>query len=592
MSVIFSTALAASSSPPAFLLPDGIVPTKYTIDLTIDPSKDSFSGRARIEVDVQHPTNIIWLNARNIAPLSAHVDGKTALVTVAGGEFMSLEPSSPIGAGLVTLDIRYRGKLDDKSVVGPYRRKVGVDWYVFTTFTPIDAREAFPCFDEPRFKTPWQLTIHTPRTNKAFSNARAYQETAERNGMKAVRFAGTKPLPTEVVAFAVGPFDVYRGGNASDGTPIRVIAPRGFGAEGKAAAQATMRVLPRLEAYTGIPYPYGKLDHVALPEGAFGAVENPGMITYLQRALLTTAAQDTAEKEHAIRALEAHEISHQWFGDMVTQATWDDVWLSEGFATWLSQKIMDEEEPAARKRLRAVSSRQDIMQADSLSETRPVRLTMHSRKDTQNVYSEFVYQKGAAVLLMLEGWLGEDIVQSGLRAYLKDHAFGNASTADLEGELRTAAHVDPAPMMDAFLNQTGIPKIHAELKCSAGAGPSIMVEQTDTTRTWPVPVCWRTADGTKGCTVVDSSRVVDLPSGEACPAWVYWNSGATGYYRTQWTADQLKRLDLGQLTGAERLTLVYDLADLKTQPDVLAMLSKLAVDREPEIARAAKEVLK
>ena len=154
---------------------------------------------------------------------------------------------------------------------------------MFTTFTPIDARRAFPCFDEPRFKAPWELTIHTRRDLKAFANGRETKITNQPGDMQAYHFATTEPLPTEVVAFAVGPFDVFEGQKAGHGTPIRIITPRGLGEEGKAAAQATIDVLPRLEAYTGIPYPFGKLDHVALPEGAFGAVENPGLIMYRQK---------------------------------------------------------------------------------------------------------------------------------------------------------------------------------------------------------------------------------------------------------------------------------------------------------------------
>jgi len=205
----------------------------------------------------------------------------------------------------------------------------------FTTFTPIDARRAFPCFDEPRFKTPWEITIHLRRELKAFSND-AESIVLEPNGMKAVHFAETRPLPAEVVAFAWGPFDVFDGAPAGHATPIRVIATRGLGVQGKAAAQATVDVLPRLEAYTAMPYAFAKLDHLALPEGAFGAVENAGLITYRQTAVLVAPGDLTPEKKRAIESVEAHEMAHQWFGDLVTQATWRDVWLSEGFATWLS----------------------------------------------------------------------------------------------------------------------------------------------------------------------------------------------------------------------------------------------------------------
>ncbi|HML18926.1 MAG TPA: M1 family aminopeptidase [Bryobacteraceae bacterium] len=577
-----------SIAAPSFHLPDDILPRKYTVDLTIDPSKDTFEGVVRIDVEMKKSADHIWLNAKDITTLEASVGKQKARAEAVDDEFLDLALDSPAGPGRATISIRYQGKLDANSVVGPYRKKVGDDWYVFTTFTPIDARRAFPCFDEPRFKAPWEMTIHTLRDLKAFANGRETQITDEPGGMQAVHFATTEPLPSEVVAFAVGPFDVFEGAKAGHGTPIRVLTPRGLGEEGRAAAQATVDVLPRLEAYTGIPYPFGKLDHVALPEGAFGAVENPGLITYREKGLLAAPEEETPQKTRAIRSIESHEIGHQWFGDMVTQAGWEDVWLSEGFATWFSAKVMDEEQPPPRKHLLAVASRERIMAFDDSPRTRPVRAAMNSREDTKNVYARVVYDKGASILLMLDGWLGEDRVRNGLRAYLKDHRFGNATTADLESELRGATGIDPSPVMDAFLNQTGIPVIHGEVRCD-GAAPKIEIEQTNAEHHWNVPVCWR-ADGSQTtCTVLDAPHAqVGLAS---CPTWIYLNAGGTGYYRTAWTAAQLSALDVSKLTAAERMTLVGDLKALKSSMDVSATLTKLASDTEPEIAKAATDAL-
>lgn len=587
----FVTALlfsVISFAAPSFNLPGDVLPKKYTVDLTIDPSKATFEGVARIDVEIKTSTRDIWINAKDITPLDATVGKQKANARAVDDEFLDLELSAPVGTGHTTLTIRYQGKLDENSVVGPYRKKVGDDWYVFTTFTPIDARRAFPCFDEPRFKTPWDLTIHTRRDLKAFANGRETKITAEPNDMQAIHFATTEPLPTEVVAFAVGPFDVYEGAKAGHGTTIRVITPKGLAQEAKAAAQATVDVLPRLEAYTGIPYPFGKLDHVALPEGAFGAVENPGLITYREKGLLASPEEDTPQKERSIRGLQAHEIGHQWFGDMVTQASWDDVWLSEGFATWFSAKVMDEEQPPARRRLLSVISRERIMGVDASPKTRPVRLTMQNREDTKTVYARIVYDKGAAILLMLDGWLGEDRVRNGLRAYLKDHRFGNATTADLESVLHGAAGIDPAPVMDSFLNQTGIPEIHGEVRCEGS--PKMEIQQTNPEHQWNVPVCWRTDSAQTTCTVLDAPRR-EVALG-ACPAWVYLNAGGTGYYRTEWTAAQLGTLDVSRLTAPERMTLVGDLKELKSKLDVSAMLTKLSTDAEPEIAKAASDALK
>jgi alanyl aminopeptidase len=571
----FATVLPALPPPPSFLLPNEVTPKKHIIELTVDPALNTFTGWARIEIEIAKSTPVLWVNAKDLIPGEASVtrNGRTipAKATAAGGEFIGLELESPVGPGMATISIRYQGKLEETAVAGPYRNKVGDDWYAFTTFTPIDARRAFPCFDEPRFKTPWEISIRIKRSDKAFSNAAQVSETDEPNNMKLVKFAPTKPLAAEVVAFCVGPFDIYEGAPAGHGTPIRIISAKGQREQSKLAAQATVDVLPRLEAYTGIPYPFGKLDHVAVPEFKFGAVENPGLITYKASALLQSPVDNEGEKSRRIRSLQAHEVGHQWFGDMITQATWDDVWLSEGFATWFSAKVMDQEQPASRKLLASVAARERIMATDAGPKTRPVRLEMNSRKDTDGVYSQFVYQKGAAILVMLDGWLGEDRVRDGLREYLKAHQFGNATTADLESSLPGSK-----PVLDSFLNQTGIPSIRA--KCDDG---HLRIEQTNTTRNWNVPVCWRGEGVATSCTFL-----TDVPL-KSCPAWIYLNAGGTGYYRTELPNEP--KLDVTKLTAAERLTLVYDLRASKqiTSP----LLKILITDVEPEIVKAATDVM-
>jgi alanyl aminopeptidase len=572
-----AAALSALPAPPSFLLPDGVIPKKHIIELTIDPALDTFSGWSRIEVELTKPTSVLWVNGKDLVPEESSVSWHERTIpshaSTAGSEFIGLELDSPIGPGLATISIRYRGKLEQTAIAGPYRNKVAEDWYAFTTFTPIDARRAFPCFDEPRFKTPWEISIRIKRTDKAFSNAAQVSETDEPNGMKLVKFAPTKALAAEVVAFCVGPFDVYEGAPAGHGTPIRVITAKGQREQAKLAAQATVDVLPRLEAYTGIPYPYGKLDHVAVPEFKFGAVENPGLITYKASALLQSPVDNVTEKSRRIRSLQAHEVGHQWFGDMVTQATWDDVWLSEGFATWFSAKVMDQEQPPSRKLLASVGARERIMATDAGPKTRPVRLEMHSRKDTDGVYSQFVYQKGAAILVMLDGWLGEDRVRAGLREYLQAHQFGNATTADLESVLSGSK-----PVIDSFLNQTGIPSIR--VRCNDAR---LVIEQTNTSHNWKIPVCWRGDGVAPTCTFLG-----EIPL-QSCPAWIYPNASGSGYYRTEWSEEQLATLDLTKLTAAERLTLVYD---LRASKNINAPLLKtLATDPEPEITKAATDVM-
>jgi cytosol alanyl aminopeptidase len=583
--------LAGSLHCQSFYLSNDKVPRKEAVLLTIDPARETFEGSVSIDVELRSPTSIVWLNAKNLVIRSASLTQGDLLSPVRNilnsGERIGIEVGQPLTTGTASVQIAYQGRLDDKSVVGPYRRKVEGEWYAYTTFAAIEARRAFPCFDEPFFKIPWDISIRVKDEDKAFSNGAQISETDEPGGWKLVKFATTEPLPSEMVAFAVGPFDVYDGGAAGHGTPVQVITAKGHAAEGHAAAEATAAILPRLEKYTGIPYAFGKLDHLALPAGAFGAVENPGLITYRTRNLLVPPNQETAAFTRALRALQAHEIGHQWFGNLVTQASWDDVWLSEGFATWISAKMMDQEETPERMHLAEIAARERMMAVDNPARSRPVRVAVNSREAARDVYNRVVYEKGAAILLMLEGWLGEDRFREGLRTYLKEHRFGNGTTNDLAAALRSASGSDTSRVLNTFLNTTGVPELRGQLQCTRDSAPRLRV-----TKSTPgsIPVCWRADRVASSCTLLEGpSTEIALPIGTACPAWFYLNSGGTGYYRTRWS--QAPLLALRELTDAEKLTLVYDLRASKNA-SAQAALARLVSDADPDISNAAREALK
>jgi alanyl aminopeptidase len=586
--ILIAGGFSATLPPPGFQLPNDVVPLKYIVHLQIDPGHDTFEGTVSIDLDIRKPISVIWLNAKDLDPEGAEIGSEHAHARVVNKELIAIDLPHEISGSGRAVQLTYRGRLDDKGVLGAYRRKVDGEWYVYTTFTPIEARRAIPCFDDPRFKTPWEISIKAPQGQKAFSNAPEIGENTTPDGQQTIQFEETKPLPSELVAFAVGPFDIYEGKPAGHGTPIRVITPKGHAADGKAGADAAVAVLPRLEEYTGIPYPFGKLDHLALADGAFGAVENPGLITYLARELLMLPGTDTNPRTHALRLLEAHEIGHQWFGDMVTQSSWADVWLSEGFATWISEKAMDQEERQDRAHLSLMATRERIMRTDDSPRTRPVRVQPGDRDGTKDIYNRFVYDKGAAVLLMLEGWLGEDKMREGVRAYLNDHPFRNASTADLAAALRTASGVDTSAVMHSFLDSSGLPRVTLQVECTPA--PRLRIRQTGSSA---IPVCYRGDGLAKSCAVLDGpSRDVDLPKGLACPTWIEPNAGATGYYRTAWTSEQLAALPLPQLSPAERLMLVYDLAAMPSnRAAARASLTKLSSDSEAEVAKAAQDAL-
>jgi alanyl aminopeptidase len=593
--LVLALARALSGAPPGFALPGDAVPRKHAVELTVDPNQASFDGWMRIELDLRRPVDTIWLNARGLSIREASVrvaeESVPVRLVTSGGEFLGLELGAAAGPGAASVSIRYQGRLEERLFNGVFRRRVGGDWYAYTTFTPIEARRAFPCFDEPRFKTPWEISLRVRREHRAFSNARELWSAEEAGGWKLVRFAATAPLPAELVSFAVGPFDVLDGGLAGASTPVRVITARGRSGEGVAAAQATALVLPRLEAYTGIPYPFGKLDHLAVPGGDFSAVENPGLITYRARALLVEPDLATA-RARSLRSLQAHEMGHQWFGNLVTPWDWREVWLSEGFATWIAGKVMDMEQPAERAHVAAIGARERIMAADASPRARAVRTPVHNREGAAEIYNRFVYDKAAAVLMMLEGWMGEERFREGVRAYLRGHEFGNATSDDLAAALRGASGQDPGPVMRAFLDAGGVPVVTARVECGQGGTQPAQAELRITlTGAAAAPVCWRSSTGVSGCEVAGAAaQAVRVPG---CPAWVYPNAGGTGYYRTAWSAGTLASLGVEELSPAERLTLVYDLRAQRPRPAAaVETLRKLAGDPEPEIARAAREALK
>ncbi len=495
-----------------------------------------------------------------------------------GDELLALELQTDVAAqksaGIV---LQYKAKLSETAVLGPYRRNVEGKWYAYTTFTPIEARRAFPCFDEPRFKTPFELMMRIPERMTGFSNAPMIGDKRDILSFRTIRFAPTEPLPTELFAFAVGPFDVYKGSR------VRVITPKGHAEEGRAADQAAVQVMPRLEDYVGYEYPFHKLDFLALPQNAYGAVENPGLITFLSSRLLVDP-KDAAQTLE-LRKLEAHEIGHQWFGDLVTQKDWPDVWLSEGFATWIGNKMIDEERAPERRMLEFITQRERAMQSDTPA-GRPVRLTIASRAQAAGVYDRLVYQKGAAILAMLEGWLGEESWRKALQSYLKAHQFGSASTSDLADSVRMETGVDVGPVMDSFLDTAGVPKIRARLLC--GSKAELQIEQTVSRAT---PVCFKST-GLAQCVVIQGGAAqVDLAS---CPAWIYLNAKGTGYYRTEWGPAELGalRAGLNELTSAEKLTLVYDLQAQKAKgPEARTVLSRLAGEGDLAVRMPAAAAL-
>jgi cytosol alanyl aminopeptidase len=556
---------------PAFRLPATARPTHYSLDMTIVPSELTFHGVATISIQVEEKTKVIWLNQKDLTIRQVRVrpeggDYRMAQWTTPD-EFLSVELPKPMVPGKLDIEISYDGRLNDKRSVGAFRKKAGDDWYVYTSFTPIDARRAFPCFDEPGYKAPWLVTLHVKKTDVAVANGPEIKSQDESNGMKRVEFKETQPLASEVVAFAVGPFDVVDAGVAGEKRiPVRIITPKGRASEAGPAKAATAELLPREEAYTGIAYPWDKLDHIAVLDLPFGATENPGLITYRDSQLLAPVTKDTPRRVRAMRGTMAHEMAHQWFGNLVTQAWWDDTWLAEGFATWMAAKITDMDLPEDQRGLAMVQARDRIMATDANGK-RPVRLEMHSRTETEDVYDGLVYQKGAATLKMVEDWVGADAFQRGIRIYLHDHAMSNATTAELEQNLKESTAVNVGPVMDEMLNRVGFPVMRFKLE----TGKLVLDQQhADKDGPWTMPVCVHSEETERRCDVVSADHA-EIPIAGAVTAmqghrspqtWIWTNAYGTGYYRSILDGGMLDAvagrgyLDLSE---PERLNLLLDL---------------------------------
>ena len=359
---------AFAAEAPKLRLPDDIRPVKYAADLTLVPGDKTFAGAIDIDISLAKPASLIWLNATELTIQQATIASQPATIEPGNGDFVGLRAGKILAPGPAHVHIVYQGKISEKSSAGIFQGLDGKQPYLFTQFESTDARRAFPCFDQPDFKAPWQITAHIPKDHAAVSNTSPVSQTDEPNGMKKVVFAPTRPLSSYLVAIAVGPFDFVDAGKAGKNhIPVRIVTPKGKAGQAKYAAEVTATIIDRLENYFGIPFPFEKCDNVAIPlTFGFGAMENAAMVTYAQNLILSDPAIDTEQRQRSYAGVAAHELAHQWFGDLVTLAWWDDTWLNEAFATWTSAKILAEWKPEWRSRLGDLNGKFGAMGEDSL----------------------------------------------------------------------------------------------------------------------------------------------------------------------------------------------------------------------------------
>jgi aminopeptidase N len=593
----------ADSNAPELRLPSTIQPKKGRLELTIAPAQETFSGTATYELKITEATETVWVNATDLKIRHADLSqqGETIPLQIITGnqDVVGFRAPKPITAGLAQLSIQWDGTLDSTLSRGLYRVKEGERWYAYSFFEPIDARRAFPCFDEPGFKIPWTLILHIPQGEVGLANSPATQETDEPGGTRRIEFAESKPMPSYLVALVVGPFDVLPAGTAGHhGTPLRFVVPKGRGAETRYAVEATPKLVSLLEDFFGTPYPFEKLDVAVVPR-YWGTMEHPGLVALGQPLTLIKPQEETPERKQAYANIAVHELGHYWFGDVVTMAWWDDTWLNEGMTTWLDLKMTDAFEPAWRiptERLLLVAQ---AMRDDSLPSAKRVRQPVLSKDNIENSFdNSLTYFKGNGLMSMVEQWLGPDRFRGIVRGYIQKHQWGNATSEDWLQAVEADAGVQAKDVFRTFITQPGIPVIAG--RClQTPTGWSVELTQKrflasgseqGTPQEWVVPVGIRTGlNGQAGSTfyavLSGKSGVFPIPGGQR-PDWLLLNAGGTGYYRVAYDPAQLGALTNtagSTLTSMEKVQLLEDAKALGDTgaldiPSTMALASHTAGD--------------
>ena len=578
-----------------FRLSSQVVPSAQQLSLRIDPEQADYSGSTTITFEVLSPRATIRLHAKemDIEALRLSSDGKDVPVTYSVGEHGLLQVVSgdEFAPATYRLDIDFSNDFNIDGF-GINRTESEGYHYIFSQFQAIHAREAFPCFDEPGFKFPWQLTISVPQDVLAITNTPEESVTKEA-GWTRTRFAATPALPSYLIAVAVGPFETIPIEGMS--IPGRVIVPQGKSHLAAYAVETTPGLLAYIEDYFGEPYPFKKLDLIATFQSISGAMEHPGAITYSDYYLLLEDTASVREKNSLLR-ITAHELAHQWFGNLVTMQWWNDFWLNESFADWMADKTVADVYPGNGYDLSELSTTFSIMDTDARPTTRAIR---HDFKATDDFTAGLFlsYYKGKAVLSMFEEAVGADVFQNGVIRYLRKFSRGNADAADLWAEIDAGAEFDLAGGLASFIDQPGIPLVSVrdldngrfeftQSRLVTGGEPDLA------NQAWIIPVRYkyRSADDVSVARLIldETTTIVDLGTEVD---WLLPNANQQGYFRWNIPGDMLQRLGAEaaeQLNVRERMGMVSNLWALLATDQIdaasfLAALEGMSTDTDPSV---------
>ena len=547
---------AFTDTIPHAQLPGNVVPSEYRLDMRINPDETGMSGVVSIDVELKEDLSKIWLHGKEmtVSAAKAIIGGEeyplvyTAIAEAdapSGVAFLSSDTVLPKGPAV--LEMTYETPFN-MALNSAYKVTRGEDNYIVTQFEPLGAREAFPSFDESKYKVPFTLSITAPADDVVYANTPKVSAKPQTDGWIRHDFAKTRPLPTYLIAFGVGPYDVVDYADLpptdirSRSIPLRGLTAKGKGEEITYGLKNTAGILEAIEGYFGIPYPYEKLDIIAAPEYAFGAMENPGAIVYREYLMLMDETSALSQRR-AYASVHSHEIAHQWFGNLVTPVWWEDIWLNEAFATWMGNKGINLWNPEGNFDRNTLKASLGAMNIDTLATTRKVREPLARSEKVMDQFDGITYRKGGGVLDMFESFLGEEKFRDGVRLHMKRYADDVATGDDFFQSIADGSgNPDVVAAMQSFVDQAGLPMVTGAVTQKSGATSVAFTQsryaplgsKTQQGQIWQIPVCAKFGYGretVKSCMLMkDRTAALTSPrSGQA--DWVMPNENGAGYYR-------------------------------------------------------------
>ena len=553
-------------------LPKDVMPLEYVAHLVPNLAANTFSGTETVELDVLQPTSKLMLNVVNIDIDSASLQGKgiTAQTLVASidkeQQTASFALKQPLAAGRYQLKLTFRGAINHESrglFSVQYKDGEQEKTMLTSTMEPSDARRMLPLWDEPSFRAKFKLSIDVPGNFNAYSNTPVEKDEKLADGSHRVSFAATPKMASYLVMLTAG--ELERNTVQQDGVEMGFISTRGKQASTAYARDSAKDVLHYYNQYFGVKYPLAKLDHIAVPGSFHGAMENWGGIVYNETTQLWDPKINAESDKHVVFEVTAHEMAHQWFGNLVTMGWWDNLWLNEAFASWMAAKSTAKFHPEWRSTLEGMVERNGAMASDSRKSTHPIQTPIHTETEAASAFDEITYTKGSAVLSMLEAWIGEDAFRRGIAAYMAKHQYGNTTSADLWLALEQASGKPVNQTASSWITQAGMPLVKVAQRCENGQRKITLSQQRflsdgskpDAT-VWQIPVQYGVLNGKTETTLLDTaSASVTLPG---CDGTLIIDPASKGFYRVQYDADSFKALagQVAQLPDATRLKLVND----------------------------------